>query len=324
MPTLPADWLILWLYDSPVRTLANDCLRRIRDIMMDRYFKYLSLAGARPTLTGSTLRWSRPSRFNDLFDMAVPYSTDFDVDCVTQRALDLMWERVQYSGQRPPMNQMGALLEHFAPHFLRLGREQFDKDLRLGIGETLAKLPGHMEVFGKEIVGHLKMIKVLCLSGAHDDNTMWALYADNHRGLVLEFADADGVDSVYRVAKPVNYSDRAPPILDDEGLANFLAGNITLTPDLADPLMFLKSAHWRYEQELRIVTGEGRNPYAEFEDVPFHPRELVAVYFGARAAELRTELEPVVVEKYPHAQRWQASQGKEFQIDFTRLDKVSA
>ncbi|MDE2054227.1 MAG: hypothetical protein KGI62_06030, partial [Xanthomonadaceae bacterium] len=91
-----------------------------------------------------------------------------------------------------------------------------------------------------------------------------------------------------------------------------------------DPLMFLKSIHWRYEQELRIATGEGRNPSAEFEDVPFHPRELVAVYFGARAAELRTEVEPVIAERYPHAQRWQASQGKGFQIDFTRLDKVRA
>ena len=289
---------------------------------MDRYFKYLSPAGARPTLTDSTLRWSRPSKFNDLFDMAVAYSTDFDAEHVTQRALNLMWERIQHPGQRPPMNQMGALLEGLSAHFLQQGREQFDKDMRLGIGETLAKLPGHMDVFGKEIVGYLKTVKVLCLSRARDDNTMWALYADNHRGLVLEFANADGVDSVYRVAKPVNYSDRAPPLLDDEGLANFLAGNLTLTPELTDPLMLLKSAHWRYEQELRIVSGEGRNPDAEFEDVPFHPRELVAVYFGARAAELRAELEPLVFEKYPDAQCWQASQGKEFQIDFTLLDKV--
>lgn len=291
---------------------------------MDRYFKYLSPAGALPTLTNCTLRWSRPSRFNDLFDMAVPYSTDFDSHYVTQRALDLMWERIQHPGQQPPMNKMGALLERFRPHFLRLGRDWLDRDLRPGIEEALAKLPELLDTFGKEIVGRLQTVKVLCLSKVQDDNTMWGLYADNHRGLILEFANAEGVDSVYRIAKPVNYSDRAPPILDDEGLANFLAGNITLTADLVDPLMFLKSIHWRYEQELRIATGEGRNPSAEFEDVPFHPRELVAVYFGARAAELRTEVEPVIAERYPHAQRWQASQGKGFQIDFTRLDKVRA
>jgi hypothetical protein len=286
---------------------------------MERYFKYLGPAGARATLTNSTLRWSRPSRFNDLFDMAVPFSTDFDNQYVTKRALDLMWERVRNPGQRPPSNKMGAVLEQFSIQFFQRGREQFDKDMHPGIAESLAKLPRRLEAFSNEILGHMSRVKVLCLSRALNDNTMWGLYAENHRGLVLEFANAEGVDSVYRVAKPVNYSDHAPPLLDDEGLANFLAGNITLTPRLTDPLMFIKSTHWRYEQELRIVSGEGRNPGAEFEDVPFHPRELVAIYFGARANELRTEVEPTVIEKYPHAHRWQARQGKGFQIDFIDL-----
>lgn len=134
------------------------------------------------------------------------------------------------------MNEMGALLELFRPLFVRQEREQFGNDMYPGVGEALAKYPERIETFGQEVVEHLKTIKVLCLSRLHDDNTMWGLYANNHRGLVLEFANAEGVDSVYRVAKPVNYSDQAPPVLDDEGLANFLAGNIALTPDLADPL----------------------------------------------------------------------------------------
>lgn len=287
---------------------------------MDRYFKYLSPDGARPTLANGTLRWSRPCRFNGLFDMAVPYSTDFDAEYVTRRALDLMWERLQNPGQRLSMNQLGAMLELVRPELLRLGRDQFDRDMRPVVEESLAKLPELLEAFGNEIVADLKRIKVLCLSGLYDDNTMWGLYADNHRGMVLEFADAEGADSVYRLAQSVNYSDLAPPLLDEDGLANFLAGNIALTADLARPLMFLKSTHWRYEQELRIVTGEGRAPNADFEDALFDPRELVAVYFGARASELRKELEPLVIEKYPHAQMWQASQGRGFQINFTRLD----
>lgn len=287
---------------------------------MDRYFKYLSPEGARPTLLHRTLRWSRPSRFNDLFDMAVPYSTDFDTEYVLRRALDLMWERLENPSEQPSLNQMGAVLDIGRPIFLRLGRDQFDKEMRAGLEDALAKHPERMEEFGQEIISRLRTAKVLCLSRVHDDNTMWGLYADNHRGIVLEFANADGVDSPYRLAKAVNYSDRAPPLLDDEGLANFLAGNIELTADLVGPLMTLKSTHWRYEQELRLVSGEGRTPSAAFEDVHFHPRELVAVYFGARASDLRRELEPLIIEKYPHAERWQASQGQGFRIAFTKLD----
>lgn len=291
---------------------------------MDRYFKYLNAVGARPTLANRTLRWSRPSRFNDLFDMAQPYSTDFDAEFVTRRALELMWGRLENPGQRPPMNEMGEALELYRPSLLSLGREDFVKDMRLGVEESLAKHPQRMEAFGQEIVQHLRTMKVLCLSSVNDDNALWGLYAENHRGVVLEFANCPGLDSVYRLARPVVYSERAPPLLTDEELAQLLAGDMDLSPDLADPLMLLKSTHWSYEKELRIVSGEGRYPDAEFEDVWFHPNELVAVYFGARGEELRAELEPLVMELYPHAQRWQALKGDQFRIEFDRLDGVPA
>lgn len=77
---------------------------------MDRYFKYLSSVGARPTLANGTLRWSRPTTFNDLFDMAVPFSTELDVNQVTQRALDLMWDRIQKLGTQPSITQNGGVL----------------------------------------------------------------------------------------------------------------------------------------------------------------------------------------------------------------------
>lgn len=287
-------------------------------------FKYLDAGGARPTLTNRTLRWSRPSRFNDLFDMAQPYSTNFDAEFVTRRALELMWERLANPGQRPPMNQQGAMLELCRPFLLPLGREQFAEDMRPGVEQSLAKHPQRMKEFGQEIVEHLRTIKVLCLSSVHDDNALWGLYADNHRGVVLQFANVPDLDSVYRLACPVDYRDRPPPLLTDEELAQFLAGDIALSADLADPLMVLKSTHWSYEKELRIVSGEGRYPDAEFEDIWFNARELVAVYFGARGEELRAELEPLVIERYPHAQRWQAFKGYHFRIEFTRLDGVPA
>ena len=291
---------------------------------MDRYFKYLNAAGARPTLANRTLRWSRPSRFNDLFDMAQPYSTDFDEAFVTRRALDLMWERLENPGRRPPKNKQGFVLETLRPVLLPFGRKKFAAEMRAGIAETLAKHPRRMELFGEEIVKHLRTMKVLCLSSVHDDNALWGLYADNHRGVVLEFANCPGLDSVYRLARSVDYCERPPPVLTDEELAQFLAGDLELSPDLADPLMFLKSTHWSYEKELRIVSGDGRFPDAEVEDVPFHARELVAVYFGARGEDLRAELEPLVVKQYPHAQRWQACKGAQFRIEFSRLDGIPA
>ncbi len=231
-----------------------------------------------------------------------------------------MWQRVQSISIQPSANQMGDMLEALRPVFLQMGLERFTETMHESMAPSLEAMPSLLQKLGLEIVQHMRTMKVLCLSRVHDHNQMWGVYASDHKGLVLEFANAEGVDSVYRVAQPVTYSDRPPPLLDDEGLSNFLAGNISLTPKLADPLIYLKSTHWSYEQEMRIASGDGRKPNDEVEDAQFHPRELVGVYFGARAGELRKEVEPLVIARYPHAQRWQASQGHGFQIDFSRLD----
>lgn len=286
---------------------------------MSRYYKYLTPDGARPTLLNGTLRWSRPTRFNDLFDMAVPFSTDFDREYVGQRTTALMWSRIAHGGDSPSTRRIGRYLEAMRETMLPLGEEEFTRRMSAAFATTLVCIPAMVEDFSADVLQILRMIKVVCLSELHDDNTMWGLYAGNHQGVVLEFANAPGIDSVYRLAKPVTYADRAPPFLDDEKLAQLLAGNTGLARDIVAPLMYLKSRHWSYERELRLVSGEGRRPSEDVEDVPFHPDELVGVYFGARAQALRNELEPMVLQRYPHARLWQASQGPEFRIDFSAI-----
>lgn len=287
---------------------------------MHRYFKYQSPNAVRPTLKTGRLRWSRPSKFNDLFDMSEPFSTDFNGELVVSRALELMWERLVTPGHRPPMNKMGVVLELSRVPFLVMGQQKFKSHMRPGVEASLAKLPSILEAFGEQIVDHLSKIKVLCLSSVNDDNGMWGLYASDNQGAVLEFANMPGLDSVYQLAKPIEYADQAPPLLDDEGFAELLAGNRRLRADLIDPLMYFKTTRWRDERELRLVSGDGRFPDQEVEDVAFHPRELVGVYFGVRAEELRAELEPLVRQKYPDAKVWQAIKCKGMKIDFRLID----
>ncbi|WP_143584539.1 DUF2971 domain-containing protein [Stenotrophomonas rhizophila] len=289
---------------------------------MDRYFKYQSADAARPTLINGTLRWSRPSRFNDLFDMAVPFSTDFDTDYIVRRSLELMWERVAGPERRPPLNRMGEVLDANRAAFLTKGKETFLRDMRAGVEASVAKLPSLLDEFSEEVIHHLSSIKVLCLCKVKDDNGMWGLYGNNE-GLVLELATIPELDSVYRLAKPIQYADRAPPMLTDDELAQLFAGDRKLHYSLANPLMYFKTTRWRDEQEWRLVSGDGRFPNQEVEDIPFHPRELVGVYFGARAAGLRAELEPVIRQKYPHAKLWQAVKGKAMNIDFLPIEEAT-
>lgn len=290
---------------------------------MDRYFKYLSPAAARPTVTNGTLRWSRPTKFNDLFDMSVPFSTDFDADFIVPRILDLMWQRATNPGRKPIVNKLAIPLEIGRVAFLMMGKKKFMEEMRTAVEQSLNDLPAILDKFSGEFVDYLSTVKVLCLSSVNDDNGMWGLYAGDNQGLVLEFANQPGLDSVFQLAKPINYADRAPPMLTDEALAEFMAGDRKLDGKIADPLMYYKTNRWRDERELRLVSGEGRFPKDEVEDVRFHPRELVAVYFGARAVALREELGPVVRKKYPHAKLWQAVKGKATKIEFLPIEEAT-
>lgn len=287
---------------------------------MDRYFKYLSPGAAVPTVTNGTLRWSRPTRFNDLFDMSVPFSTEFDADALVPRSLELMWERVTNPGSKPIVNKLSFALEEHREAFLAMGKRKFMEDMRVGVEQSLNDLPGVLEKFSGEFMDYLSTVKVLCLSSVNDDNGMWGLYAGDNQGLVLEFANQPGLDSVFQLAKPINYSDRPPSMLTDEAMSEFMAGDRKLDGKIADPLMYYKTTRWRDESELRLVSGEGRLPKEEVEDVRFHPRELVAAYFGARASALRAELEPVIRQKFPHAKLWQAVKGKAMKIEFLPID----
>jgi hypothetical protein len=221
------------------------------------------------------------------------------------------------------VSKLAVPLEIGRVAFLVMGKQKFMAEMRTAVEQSLNDLPAILERFSGEFMDYLSTVKVLCLSSVNDDNGMWGLYAGDNQGLVMEFANQPGLDSVFQLAKPINYADRPPPMLTDEALAEFMAGDRKLDGKFADPLMYYKTNRWRDEKELRLVSGEGRFPKEEVEDVRFHPRELVAVFFGARAAALRQELGPVVRKLYPHAKLWQAVKGKATKIEFLPIEEAT-
>jgi hypothetical protein len=81
--------------------------------------------------------------------------------------------------------------------------------------------------------------RVYCLSARFDSTLMWSHYANNHRGVCLEFRCDN---EVFGPAMKVNYADDYP-VFD-------------FTSD--DPLVLLitKASAWSYEEEYRVVALE--------------------------------------------------------------------
>ena len=156
-----------------------------------------------------------------------------DRESVVAHALDLIWLRC--CGKAPPAaNRVGRVIDENAKKFFTLGEAALKREFRPGIEASLDKLPESIRRFSAEIRPELTRIKIICFSELKACNLMWSHYAESHAGLVIEFQCADGCDSVYRLAKPVIYSERPPQFSDDSTVARILAGDKKFSSDDVD------------------------------------------------------------------------------------------
>jgi hypothetical protein len=103
-----------------------------------------------------------------------------------------------------------------------------------------------------------KHSRMYCLAENWNNELMWALYGEDHRGICLAF---DGHHAFFKNAKPILYSD-AP----------------------REPLAYSKSKAWAFQEEWRLVL-----PGPEPQQIPFPKESLKEIYLGYRFRESEIE-----------------------------------
>lgn len=170
--------------------------------------------------------YSKPDTFNDPFDCHL----NFD-PCIPEDRYEhcLRWQ----------LNREGR------------SQSQIDQDIKALVSEN-----GHINEEAKRIIDEIanstldviKRIGVLCLTESNSDVTMWAHYADNHKGLCLGFSIVDvNPEKVTYVkeAPKVNFSQLFDDKLDDNEYK----------------WIFSKHHDWKSEKEWRVVISEGNQLY---------------------------------------------------------------
>lgn len=122
----------------------------------------------------------------------------------------------------------------------------------------------------------LKDIGVLSLSSTNDNILMWSHYANNHKGIVLEFDKKhlffyeSSVDKkLIHGLEKVNYCINKP--YPENIKEYFLNKNLYLT----------KHLNWKYEKEYRVtVTFDESNNSENKYNIKFPPSLIKAVYIG--------------------------------------------
>lgn len=130
-----------------------------------------------------------------------------------------------------------------------LNGEDYDENHFKNLGKLLLRFQSHDKL--SEIRNILTdEVYVICLSGRKDITSLWAHYADNHRGICIEYDLVNTKTKLFKnLCFPIEY-------LDDYDLTkdikysfnkNSFDYNLKIKP------LLLKAKDWSYEEEWRII-----------------------------------------------------------------------
>lgn len=311
-------------------------------IIHDRrfFYKYSTSETALLILENRKLRYSSPVFFNDPFDVQTTLDYGFtllDLNEALQKELDRLTE----SEEEPPGIPGNPWYEKLLQ--VRQAKRGRSKSAQIQI-ELLREIhkqsltrdhEKRREIRIKEVNAWwrnvVKATTVFCVAEEKDNLLMWAHYANDHRGVVLEFECLSELDNPLCAARKVKYVEKPPVFGELDEYVKCYTGQIPpLEHDtLYYDLMLSKSRHWAYEKEWRVfippydmenptIPREANGNEILFELVRLYPQELSAVYFGCRIdPKDRKKIEECLVGDLRHAKCYYAIRNeRQYRLDF--------
>ncbi|EPZ5424657.1 DUF2971 domain-containing protein [Vibrio parahaemolyticus] len=148
-------------------------------------------------------------------------------------------------------------------------KQIFGKDMSDAIVKKKISLEGELEQFRRGI----EELGILSLASSNKNLLMWSHYAEDHKGMCLEFERKDGeLLADFDSTQPIFYTDNHPTLSPKSLLDN------SSTLSNKKRILYSKSKHWEYEQEWRHIVENGNKLH------PW-PAPLKAVYFGCKVDE---------------------------------------
>jgi len=262
----------------------------------EKIYKYVSFDGLLKTLQHQTVRFSRPCDFNDPFDMYLQEALgkevkDFAEDMKTAFH-DFVSKETDYTSLPDgPFKRWILLINEGIKRATPDQKEIVRKEMLDTPIEEMFDME-RLKKINQEIISHtqksFKNDGVFCSTTDFENLLMWAHYADQHRGAVLEFTPNKEKDSVFLASRKVTYSDERPLLYasaQDMALHGFTMSSEESTKLILDRLIFTKSREWKYEQEYRLFIPSLIKEDQPFAPLRYHPEELTGIFLGCRTNE---------------------------------------
>lgn len=265
-------------------------------------FKYVSRDGARKIIEKCSLRFARPSEMNDPFDLLIDDLYNNGLEEIQRRSIAPLFDRIETNPEQfasvvgadcAEVRAAAERLKLMSPEtrvafIAAMSELDLDKE-----DEELALLRTKMEPQLRGVIAQFRNAGIFCATRKSNNLLMWAHYAEQHHGAVLGFRPDLERDSFLRVFEPVRYGDILPSFYGpfEDAMWNNAPFTQEMVTAVRNALVYSKSTHWAYEEEVRIFIPNGVREDESAAFLNFYPSELCEVYLGCRMdAQSRSEL----------------------------------
>jgi len=205
-------------------------------------------------LTEAEVYYANPNTFNDPLDSQPIVNVDIDPHDIERLLHRMIKETKGKSAADQAINEHLDDFEQYKSH--PKATEYYTRNLTRDIERRLRSELGQRGV--------------LSLAKKWDCPLMWSHYADQHRGLCIEY---DMCHTAFSHLRPISYQMQRGVQASDL-VAWKIKGDSTARERIFNTVFFTKAPQWRYEHEWRDLITKNAARSA--------PAEISAVYFGFR------------------------------------------
>lgn len=223
-----------------------------------KLYKYRSFGvNSLRLLSMGEIYYAKPRSFNDPLDCDPTVQVDTDRASIERLCLRML--AVRY-GKEKALKKMGDHRYMTTEYGDYKTDPEVEKYYKRRLGSEIKQL----------VDAEMDSRGVLSLAERWDCPLMWSHYADEHRGLCIEY---DMNDNVCSHIKPVDY--RRPRSIKITELMQWkLHKSAEAEQNVLDTYFFAKSSQWRYEKEWRDIHPSN--------GVNLAPFRISGIYFGLR------------------------------------------
>lgn len=206
----------------------NQCLDYKNNHIPNSLFKYSKVKNAISLLSDDLMFLPKIEDLNDPFECNIFYDLDILLDNLNGYLVSFM----DYSD--------------FVDE--NTTEEDISKFLKNRFKEPFEKVLSELEYNFKN------RLSIICLSEDCCINPMWAHYADNHKGVCIEYDFKNISELIFKhLCFPIEYVEKADNSLE---LSSLFDDNIKTNSNWILRLALKKSYDWKYEKEWRIIVSQ--------------------------------------------------------------------